>query len=53
MKALRVGFLALASLALLGTAWARPLLLAPIRLSLPAGTPFAEYLNPVIDARPR
>ena len=38
MKALRVGFLTLASLALLGTAWARPLLLAPIRLSLPPAT---------------
>ena len=48
MKALRVGFLTLASLALLGTAWARPLLLAPIRLSLPPAT-LLGYWHPQIE----
>lgn len=41
--------LLLASLALLGSAFARPLLLAPIRLSLPPDVPFAGYESPVID----
>jgi hypothetical protein len=49
MKTSRIGFLALVSLALLGPAVARPLLLAPIRLSLPSGTELGEYSHPVID----
>jgi hypothetical protein len=49
MKAFRIGIFALASLALLGPAWARPLLLAPIRLSLPPGTELGGYSHPVID----
>lgn len=48
MKTIRVGLLALASFALLGTAAARPLLIAPIRLSLPT-TDLVAYDRPVID----
>ena len=50
MKAFRSGLLALTSLALLGTAWARPALLAPIRLSLPSGTDgLLQFAEPRID----
>jgi hypothetical protein len=50
MKTFRAGFFALVSFALLGTAWARPALIAPIRLAVPptAGEE-TWYLQPVID----
>ena len=51
MKAFRIGLFALAWLALLGTAWARPVLVAPIRLSLPPATEGGiwEFTQPTID----
>ena len=51
MKAFHLGLVPLASLALLGTGWARPVLVAPIHLSLPPATEggILEFTEPRID----